>query len=420
MTENHAAAAMKGYHLLTLTHRQASLEEIGRLVIPPSEGQSLGDQLASLKARFGWDELLYLATCNRVIFFFYTRKPVDLGVAHQFLAALRPDLHECPPACLALKMSLFEGEMAIGHLHEVAASIDSLVIGEREIFRQLKEAEERCRAWSLTGDHIRLAMRFAIVAAKEVWTNTGIGEKPVSIVSLAVQQMVAAGLRATSRVLLVGAGQTNALVAKFFLKMGVRKVTVFNRTLEKATEISRAFAEGEALPLESLADFRGGFDCLLVCTGASKIIVSTAVFENLKGKEFSPKIVVDLAVPANADRALADRPNTQLIEIEGLKALADANRSHREQEVIAAQSILKRHLKEFKLAHRQRQIERKLDFLPDQMRGIKGRALDVFQKEMVKMDAPTRAVVERMLDYMVDKSIAEQIKTAKKLVRETL
>lgn len=418
MSENTAAAAMKGYHLLTLTHRQASLDEIGRIVIPPTEGQSLGDRLASLKARFGWDELLYLATCNRVIFFFYTRKPVDLQVANQFLAALRPDLQECPPACLALKMSLFEGESAIGHLHEVAASIDSLVIGEREIFRQLKEAEERCRAWNLTGDHIRLAMRFAIVAAKEVYSQTGIGEKPVSVVSLAVQQMVAAGLRAESRVLFVGAGQTNALVAKFLLKMGVRSVTVFNRSIEKAEEISRAFAEGVAQPLDSLAEFRGGFDCLVVCTGAGKIMVSPTVFETLTAGETGSKIVVDLAVPANVDRSLANRPDTQLVEIEGLKSLAEANLSHREQEVIAACTILKRHLKEFKTSHRQRQIERKLDELPDRMRGIKGRALNAFQKEMAKMDAPARALVERMLDYMVDKSIAEQIKTAKKLVGE--
>ncbi len=408
---------MKGYHLLTLTHRQASLDEIGRIVLPETEGVSLGDRLSELKSRFGWDELLYLATCNRVIFFFYTKNEVSDRVAHQFLMALRPDANTCPPACLALKMGLFHGENAISHLYEVAASVDSLVIGEREIFRQLREAEERCKNWGITGDHVRVAMRFAVVAAKDVYSRTGIGEKPVSVVSLAFQQMEMAGLKPNSRVLLIGAGQTNALLAKFLLKKGIRKVAVFNRSREKAAEIARAFAEGEAFSLEELADYRGGFDQLVACTSAGRVLVDETVFDKLNMGETARKTLVDLAVPANIDVHFLRKKNAQLIDIEQLKAQAEINRGHRERELFAAKKIIAEHVSDFKMNHRQRQAERALDFLPDEIRSVRERAMSVFQKDLEKMDPESRRVVVEMLGYMEKKCIGIPMKAAKAMVK---
>ncbi len=408
---------MNGYHLLTLTHRQASLEEIGKIVLPDTEGASLGDRLSALKAKFGWDELLYLATCNRVIFFFYTKNEVSSRAAHQILMALRPDETTCPPACLALKMSLLRGEEAISHLYNVAASVDSLVLGEREIFRQLREAEERCKSWGLTGDNIRLAMRFAVVAAKEVYSKTGIGERPVSVVSLAFQKMEAAGLSAESRIALVGAGQTNALLAKFLLKKGVKKVAVFNRSIDKAAEIAAAFPDGKAFRLDELAGFRGGFDQLVACTSAGRVLISECVFEKLSAGETGPKVLVDLAVPANIDPSLGKRGDAQLIDIEQLKTQAEANRAHREHELAAARRILAEHVSEFKIEHRQRQAERSLGYLPGEIRSVRKRAMNVYKKDIEKLDPAARRLVDELLGYMEKKCIGIPIKEARKRAR---
>jgi glutamyl-tRNA reductase len=407
---------MKGYHLLTLSHRQASFEEIGRIVLPETVGVSLGDRLSALKNEFGWDELLYLATCNRVIFFFYTKNEVTPRTAHQFLAALRPDLTSCPPACLALKMGLFSGISAIEHLFDVTASIDSLVVGEREIFRQLREAEERCKSWGITGDHIRLAMRFAVVAAKDVYSNTKIAEKNISIVSLAVHQMRAAGLNPKSRILMIGAGQTNQLLAKFLQKEGIESVTVFNRTLEKAAEIAAVFPKGKAHLLADLQKFTDGFDQMIVCTSSPKILINEAVFSILKNNENGQKVVVDLSVPANVSSALNAEKNTQLIDIEQLKHLAEQNMAARGQEVSAARKILNQHLSDYKKSHRQRQMERALDFLPDEMRHIRERALDVYQKDIAKLDPEAQKLIENILFYVEKKSVGVPMRAVKELV----
>lgn len=402
---------LDGFKILTVTHRRTSLQHIEKFVVAHADEPSLRKKLESLKADFGIAEMVYLATCNRVMFLFYTETATSSSFQTNFFQYLNTSLSE---NFIAENVTLHEGRAAAEHLYRVAASVDSLVVGEREILRQLREAYDRCQAWGLTGDHLRIAMQGAVVAAKEVYTDTRLGDKPVSVVSLAMREMQKAKLPKTARILMVGAGQTNVLVAKFLAKNGFHNVAVFNRTLERAQRIAKTVG-GRAFGFDELNHYTEGFDCLIVCTGATKAVVDNELYTKLLAGEKGTKTIIDLSVPNNVCKEVVASHDVHFIEIEGLRALAHENRSFREQEVSAATELLNRHLAEFEAAVRNRRIERALCQVPAEMKAVKEYAMNkVFKKEIDVLDDSTRELLERMMDFMEKKCTGIPIKVAKK------
>ncbi len=401
---------LDGYKILTISHRKTPLRHIGQFVVNHTDDQELQLRLASLKNTFGIEELIYLATCNRVLYFFYTEKNLSSSFISSFFKNIQPELSS---EFINEHVNLFEGASATDHLFKVAASVDSLVVGEREILRQLREAYNRCMGWGFTGDHLRIAMDGAVVAAKEVYAKTRLGEKSVSVVSLAVKELLKTNLPKNARILMIGAGQTNSLVAKFLKKYGFSNVVVFNRTPEKAQKIADML-DGRALPFEDLPSYQEGFDCLIVCTGATKALVDKKLYSSLLGSDDARKVVIDLSVPNNISREVIETFDTHYILIEGLKSLARKNLSFREKEVTNACSLLEQHLSDFELKTRHRRIERALHQIPIEVKAVREKAMnDVFKKEIEILDNDTRILLERMMLYMEKKCTGIPMKVAK-------
>lgn len=403
---------LRDLKILTVTHKSANLKDIGDFVIKPSDEQPLQVQLEALKNAFALEELLYVATCNRVIYFFVSKTELNSPFATRFFQQINPELDDNKVAASA---QLLTGADAITHLYEVAASIDSLVVGERQILGQLREAYDQCHAWGLTGDNIRIAFQQAVVAAKEVYAQTRIGDKPVSVVSLAVRKMLSAHVPKDARILLIGAGQTNALVAKFLAKQEFNNVTVFNRSLEKAEELATLLG-GNAHTLTNLSDYKEGFDCLFVCTGATDPIIQPELYEQLLQGETDTKIVIDLAIPHNVAPEVVINYNMQYIEIEGLRSLAQENLAFRETEVDKARQILANYVSDFPTLFKQRQMERAMSRVPQEIKAVKAKALtEVFRKDVEQLDEQTRELLERMMTYMEKKCIAVPMKVAREM-----
>lgn len=401
---------LKGYKIFTTTHRRTPLSAIGKFVVPHEGDEHLKEKLNDLKEKFQLDELIYLATCNRVLYFFYTEKELSPNFKSEFFETIQPSLDS---EMVEEHVTFYEGHEASNHLFRVAASVDSLVVGEREILRQLREAYERCRKWGMTGDHLRIAMDGAVVAAKEVYAKTRLGERSVSVVSLAVKQLLKTNISRKARILLVGAGQTNGLVAKFLKKYEFQNVTVFNRTLGKAERIADSLG-GDALPLSELSNFKGGFDCLIVCTGATTAVIDKEIYNQLLGGEAGEKIVIDLAIPNNVAPEVSNATQVQYIEIDGLKALAQENLAFREKEVSNAVALLEEHLAAFETKASHRRIERALHQIPSEVKAVRERAMnEVFKKEIDTLDDPTRQLLERMMTYMEKKCTGIPMKVAK-------
>jgi len=403
---------LDGYHILTLTHRDARLETLANAVAPSGYPAAA---LENLKVALGWDELLYLATCNRVTYVFYTQNPVNQNIASQMLASLRPDLTAEQASTTAATMRHLQGTEAVTHLLEVAASMDSMVIGEREIIRQLRQAYDQSRDWHLTGDHLRLLLGFTIETAKEIYTQTGIGKRALSVVALAFTAMQKANLSRDARILLIGAGETNALFAKFLAKVAYRNVTVFNRTFEKARTLAET-NQWRAFPLDELAYYSEGFDALVVCTGATQAILDSNLYRELLAGETNSKVVVDLSIPHNVARETTREFPMQYIEIEQLKDIASANLAYREEERTRAAGLIQARIYAFRERWHERQVERSMAHIPDEVKAVKEKAIgEVFGKEFAQLDPATQDLVQRMMGYMEKKCVAIPIKAAKKI-----
>jgi glutamyl-tRNA reductase len=401
---------LDGYHILTLTHRDASLESLANAIAPADH---TANALQQLKSDLGWEELFYLATCNRVTYLFYTQEPLNEQAPLTLLETLRPELPVEIQEKTARQMRLLHGADAISHLLEVAASMDSLVVGEREIIRQIRQAYEQNRAWNLTGDHLRLLLEFTVETAKEVYTHTGIGRRALSVVALAFGELQKNSLPANARILMIGAGETNALFAKFLAKTPIKNVTIFNRTFEKARQI--ADANGwRAFPLNELPYYSEGFDALIVCTGATEAIVTPTLYQSMLAGETGRKVVVDLSIPHNVARETVEQFPLQYIEIEGLKEVAGQNLAYREKERNRAETLIQERVYAFRDRWHERQVERSLAHIPDEVRAVKERALQtVFGEEFARLDPETQDLVQRMLGYMEKKCVAIPIKAAK-------
>ncbi|MEO1263719.1 MAG: glutamyl-tRNA reductase [Bacteroidota bacterium] len=401
---------LNGYKILTVTHRRTPLQRIGEFVVPNESEAHLNEQLASLKEAMHLEELTYLSSCNRVLYFFYTEQSISPSFKFDFFKNIQPALSD---KIVREEVILLEGADAIDHLFKVAASIDSLVVGEREILRQLREAYGRNRKSNLTGDHLRIAMDAAVVAAKEVYAKTKLGEKSVSVVSLAIKELLKTNLPKEARILLIGAGQTNALVAKFLKKYGYENVVVFNRTLAKAEKLATMLG-GTAQPFDHLNHYKEGFDSMIVCTGATTSIIDKELYSSLLNGDRSKKVVIDLSIPNNVAEEVVDTFDLNYIPIECLKVLAKENLSFREMEVSNACELLDQHKEAFTIKAQHRRIERALHQIPSEVKAVRQRAMnEVFKKEIETLDGETLQLLERMMTYMEKKCTGIPMKVAK-------
>lgn len=401
---------LNAYRLFTLTHRQATLAQLEPYAVDPERRDEV---LTRLRRELGWDEVFYLATCNRVLFFFYQGDRDATPVA---------DFRDClgvAPSPGIVDPLFLEGDEAVLHLYDVAASVDSMVVGEREILRQLRLSYLECHEGGHCGDHLRLVMQSAVAAAKQVYHETRIGQKPVSVVSLAAQRIRQQRLdAATARVLMIGAGQTCWLISKFLRKQGFTHVTVANRTPHRAERLAATFEHGRDVALAELPGYDDGFDLLIVCTSATEPVVTPALFELLLRRELpSEKVVVDLAVPHNVAAEVVDAYEPQYIQIDDLRQLASDNLAFRSGEVREARKLIGEQLIAFRENVQARRVELALSHVPQQIRAVRERAMkEVFQRELADLDGDTVELIERMMHYMEKKCIGVPMKAARKAV----
>lgn len=404
------------YKILTITYRQINLKEISSFRVHADSQTGLEVRLNELKEQFHLEELMYTATCNRVMYFMRTDHQLDDAFILEFFRHLNPVLPDETLEQLPELVNHYQGLDAISHFFEVAASIDSLVIGERQILGQLRTAYDECKKWGLIGDSLRLAMDYAVNTAKAIYSQTRIGDKPVSIASLAIQKLLRANLEKDSRILMIGAGQTNELVAKFLQKHEYTNITIFNRTLSKAENIAD-IVSGTAQDLQHLSSYPHGFDCIVVCTGADKPILSKELYGQLLNGETDKKIIIDLAIPHNTHADVVEQFHVEYIEIEGLRTLAKENMAFREQEVQKAKVMLQEKLEAFPAHYQQRQLEVAMSRVPNEIKQVRRKAMDeVFAKEVETLDETTKDLVEKMLGYMEKKCIGIPMKAAREAI----
>jgi len=265
------------FKAISFTHKSIGLQKVAQYNIASDD---ISATLQRTKKELALDELLILSTCNRVELYFVTDATINDSFLCKLYASIYPywSAEEIEDALRITKIE--DGLDAVRHVFHVVSSLDSLVVGEREILTQFKGAYKTANEAGTTGDYIRLLERAAIETAKRVFTETEIANRQVSVVNLAVKSLVGYNIAKDAKVLVIGAGVTNTAAVKRLHKLGFSNFTVANRTYSKAQDLAN-LVNGEAISLKELPNYKGGFDVLLSCTGANETVVTKELYAQL-------------------------------------------------------------------------------------------------------------------------------------------
>ncbi len=315
-----------------LNHKTAPIELRERLAIGP---EVLPETTMALLGEPGVTEAMILSTCNRV----------EMFVAHNGLEPALPDFlatrFGVDPSQLAPHIYLHRDEEAIRHLFRVAASLDSMVVGEAQILGQVKNSWNVARQLGAVRGPMNRLLEGAFSAAKRVRTETEIGSSSVSIASVGVDlaRRIFGALEG-KRILLIGAGKMSELAARHLMEHGAGSLLVANRTHERAVRLARQFL-GEAIPFEDLPARAHEADIIITSTGSTRHIIGVEQAQTiLQRRRNRPVFLIDIAVPRDVDPRINRLEGIFLYDIDDLQQVASANLVDRSKEAARAEAII--------------------------------------------------------------------------------
>jgi glutamyl-tRNA reductase len=285
------------------------------------------------------EEMVFLSTCNRVEFLF-TCNSLSEGM-REIKALLRT--HVGLPASLALDSFLYVHQDldAVKHLFMVASSLDSMVVGEPQILGQLKDAYRDAVEYRTVRVVLNRLLHKSFSVAKRVRTETCIGSCAVSVSYAAVElaRKIFGDLRDKS-VLLIGAGEMAELAAENFLRQGVRRMLVANRTLERAMELASRF-KAETVPFDRFLEELKATDIVVTSTGAPEPVIGYQdVKSRMRERRNRPLFFIDIAVPRDVNPKVNEIDNVYVYDIDDLQGVIDLNREERLNQAQIAEHII--------------------------------------------------------------------------------
>jgi glutamyl-tRNA reductase len=318
-----------------ISHRTAPLELRERLVLPCGEAARLGRRLLGADTVA---EAVVLSTCNRTEVYLFAG---DTSAAERLAFARLAELGGVDAAELRAAAYTTHGDAAITHLFRVAASLDSMVVGEAQILAQLKDAYRAACDEGCTSTVFNKLFRHAIEVGKRVRTETAIGERPVSVSSVAVDLARQVLGRLDRRVVLVlGAGATSELTVKHLQAQGAGTVVVASRTLATAEELAGR-CDGRAVCFDELDAQLVAADIVISSTASPGFVIDRArLAEVMRRRRRRPMFLIDIAVPRDLDPDIGRIAGCYLYDIDDLKGVVSANRREREREVAQAERII--------------------------------------------------------------------------------
>ena len=319
---------------LGLNHQTAPLGVRERVVF---HVERLGEALGEAK-RLLAPEAAILSTCNRTeLYLSGELEGSKRAAANEWLANYHGvDPHELAPYLYALPR-----EQAVRHAFRVASGLDSMVLGEPEILGQMKEAVRSAEAAGTLGTVLHKLFQRSFAVAKEVRSTTQVGAHSVSMAAAAVKL---AGRIFPSiqdrKVLFIGAGEMIELCATHFAAQGPARITVANRTLERAEALAHRF-NARAIELRELAQCLHEHDIVVSCTASSLPILGKGMVERaLKARRRLPMFMVDLAVPRDIEPEVGELDDVFLYTVDDLKGIVQGNQDARRSAVEQAEVII--------------------------------------------------------------------------------
>jgi len=378
-----------------LSHHTAPVNVRERLALPDERQTELLQAMAQAPA-----EALLISTCNRVELYV-------LGPGDDLQDRTRAALARAAGDDLLPYLYAHRGEAAVLHLFRVAASLDSMVLGEPQVLGQVKDAFEQAQRMGAARGELTRICAAAFGSDKRVRTETDLGRAATSMASAAVvmARHVFDGLDGKT-VLLVGAGEMAELGGKHVLSAGASRVLVTNRTFERAEALAVSLG-GEAVPFERLEESLVLAD-MVVCTTASPapLITREKVARVLKPRRHRPLILVDLAVPRDVDPDVSTLDGVYAFDVDDIQKVVDQNQAARTAAAASAEVLVSEEVGRY---IRQRAVREQVPVLAQ----LRARAEQIrraeLERAMANLSAPLGPeqlkVIEAMTSAIVNKML---------------
>jgi len=326
---------MRDIILIGINHKTAPVELRECIAFDKVESASALEKLR--RTPFILEALLY-STCNRVELLLVTDdKARAVEAAKEFISGR----NNIPMARFENSLYIHENDHAVRHLFRVAASLDSMILGEPQILGQIKEAYRGAAEAKTAGVILNRLMHRAFFIAKRIRTETGIGDHAVSISYAAVElgRKIFGSLEG-KRVLLIGAGEMAELAVEHLIRHQVGETCVANRTFENGLTLARRF-NGTAIRFEEIEEQLKQADIIISSTGAPGFVVTRdQVKPVIRARRNRPMFFIDIAVPRDIDPEINRLDHSYVYDIDDLKGVIEENIEDRQKEAIKGERII--------------------------------------------------------------------------------
>jgi glutamyl-tRNA reductase len=391
-----------------VNHKTAPIGVRERVAIPRGE---LPEVVRALAAQPGVTECMIVSTCNRVEILAAVSE-AESGI-QQFLgrrfgiadSELAPHLYE------------HKGQEAIRHVFRVAASLDSMVVGESQILGQVKEAFAVARAEGTVGGQLETLLQGAFNAAKKVRTETEIGANSVSIASVGVElaRKIFGSLEGRT-VYLVGAGKMSELAARHLAQQGANRIMVSNRTPERAHKLAEPYG-GKVIPYEQMYEAAAQADIVITSTSAPHPIFGREHGTSFLHKRRNrPMFFIDLAVPRDVDPEMGKLEGVFVYDVDDLQAVAAAHIAERKNVATEAEALVEREVERFHL--RRKAVNAAPAIVALQKQAEELRQSELKRAKLAGMSEEQLAAVEALTRGLVNKFLHPPMQALKQAARE--
>lgn len=399
--------------MVGLNYRTAPVEIREKLTFDPD---SIAQAMKELKGKKSILENIIVSTCNRTeIYAVVDQLHTGRYYIKDFLSQwFGIDKEEFTPY-----LSIFEDEGAVEHLFHVTCGLNSMVVGETQILGQVRSSFLSAQEKGTSGTVFNHLFKQSITLAKRAHSETEIGSNAVSVSYAAVELAKKIfGDLTNKNVLILGAGKMGELAVQNLHGSGVGKVTVMNRTFEKAQNLAEKF-QGEAKTIEELQCALVEADIMISSTGAKGYVITKEMMQDVERmRKGRPLFMVDIAVPRDLDPGLADLESVFLYDIDDLEGIVEANLQERKVAAEEIELMIESEIVEFKNWLNTLGVVPVISALRNKALAIQAETMESIERKMPNLTERERKVLNKHTKSIINQLLKDPILQAKELAAQ--
>ncbi|MBA2871641.1 glutamyl-tRNA reductase [Anoxybacillus calidus] len=376
----------------------------------------LAEAMNVLKEKKGILENVIVSTCNRTEIYAVVDQ---LHTGRYYIKSFLADWFHLDKEAFTPYLKIYEDEAAVEHLFRVTCGLDSMILGETQILGQVRSSFLLAQEENTIGTIFKQLFKQAVTLAKRAHSETEIGSNAVSVSYAAVElaKKIFGDLKA-KHVLILGAGKMGELAVQNLYGSGVQKVTVINRTFEKAKDLAERFS-GQAKPLSELQCALVEADILISSTGAKDYVITKDVMMDVeKMRKGRPLFMVDIAVPRDLDPAIAELESVFLYDIDDLQGIVEANLEERKRAAEQIEMMIESEIVEFRHWLNTLGVVPVIAALREKAMAIQAETMQSIERKLPHLSERDRKVLNKHTKSIINQLLRDPILRAKELAAE--